>query len=206
MKNLCLLFLPVFISSFTQEKYTIYHDVGSKTSLDLIKKHGLLTRNEQIRRRLCPGDTSSSNVRSDQYDVLYFHPSKPYGTSDNKLVGYQVDPQNTYVYNREFRVGDHSRYSKSKVPLLIYLRNKELGKQSSDKPQGGFNVVYDPYTSKPFYVYYADARYEDPLFNYWGEVIVERDNIPTEELIFFDKPKTLDLEKKLKQSDKCVLL
>jgi hypothetical protein len=147
---------------------------------------------------LRPDNTSPiRGVRSDQYDVLYFNPSKPYGISDNRLVGYQVDPQNTSVYNREFRVKNPANYSKSIVPLLTYLRNKERGKQmmdSSDRPQG-FVVVYDPYTSKPFYVHYSDQRYENPLFFYWGEVIVERDNIPPEELIFFDnQPK--EIEKK----------
>lgn len=177
----------------------VYHSIGRGGTIESVKKHGLLTRNELFRRSLSQDNPSQiRGVLPDQYDVIYFSPEleKP---NDANIVGYLVDTNSTYVYNREYRFDSNQRkYLNSKVLLSTYLADKKLARQMQAAAPEGKTVIFDPRTSEPFYVNYSDKRYycgsrfimdEDYailLYHlYIGEVIINKNCIPPEELIFF---------------------
>lgn len=181
----------------------VYHDIGRGGNVESVKKHGLLTLKELFKKGLTKDNPSElKGVLPDQYDVIYFTP-KLNEPDDTNIVGYLVDADSTYVYNREYRFDrNRGKYQGSEVLLATYLANKKLAEQMRISAPEHKAVIFNPRTSEPFYVDYSDKRYYDPspfhsIYNsfskdesqhycYWGEVIINKNCIPPEELIFLN--------------------
>lgn len=196
------------------EMVVVYHSIERGGNIESVKKHGLLTRNELFKRGLSQdkeNPAALSGVLPDQYDIIYFSPklNKP---EDDNIVGFMVNTETTYVYNREYRCdGNQKKYLNSKILLATYLANKKKAEEMWEIAPQGKAVIFNPMNAQPFYVEATDKRYYDPChkclfefsignypsfsdifpcddwrhYSYLGEVIINRNCIPPKELIFF---------------------
>jgi len=184
---------------------TIYHALGRHVTVKSIKEHGLLSYRELFKRRLTPTQVNPNELDqrllSDSYDNIYFDPiwMMSSNTSKNR-VGYQVDPNTTYVYNQEFRADDNPhKYNSSRVLLATYLANVAKSKKMKKNAPAGQVVIFDPFTSEPFYVDVNDERNDDAELLYFdrnklqtrhylylAEITIKKPCIEPKNLIFFD--------------------
>jgi len=179
-------------------KVRVYHRIGRGGSLKSVREHGLLSYNELYKRGLSQEKPESSGLLIGHYDVIYAA-WEPKTIANINSVGIDVDPATTYVYNREFRFdGCQGKYNGSKVLLATYIENRIKAEEMENRAKFGQAVIFDPYTSEPFYVSTSDKRYcdeEDEYsfgfgalqsrhYLYLNEIIFERDCIEPKELIF----------------------
>lgn len=146
---------------------TVYHSIGRGGTIEQIKKHGLLSLKELLRRGL-KSNVSSKDVEAmeksllaDQYHVIYFDPVNRHNDPSN-TVAITVDPNKTYCYNREFRPDNNQEgYNRSRILLAIYLSNRRKAEEMWNNREPGQVVIFNPHTSDPFYVRADDKRYSD---------------------------------------------
>lgn len=181
----------------SKSKVLLLHIIRRGGNLESVRKHGLLTLNELYKRGLTDHDPSRNNgLMSDQHDVIYFSYNTDVHVDNANYVQIEVDPDSTYVYNREFRYINkpHSYYS-SKALLRTYIENKEKAEEMRRVAPLGKVVIFDPLTSMPFYVDSLDLRFSsqgndidvvNSIYLYLGEIIFHQKSIPPEELIFPD--------------------
>lgn len=190
----------------TSNKITVYHRIGRDGTVESVKKNGLMTYNELQRQNLVDKAKPYSGLMPDQYDVIYFSPETKQPQNTQNLVGYAVDPDKTYVYNREYRFDVNlGSYNSSKLLLAKYLKRKKKGEQMCVNRPTGKMLVYHPRTCKPYFIdmadydtldktrrmfWYVDGNRYVPDSGrhhlYLGEVIIEKDRIAPEELTFFE--------------------
>ncbi len=152
-------------------------------SIEKIKKYGLLTYQELFNRGLTNTNPSQfKHTWPDQYNVIYFSHDNP---NSEKTVTLSVNPDDTYVYNRQYRFKrDLSKYSASKILLAKYIANKKKAEEMRLNAPKNVKVMLDPITSEPHYVKNNDPRYFSKDYFYYDEILIPRTNIPPEELIF----------------------
>ncbi len=177
----------------------VYHVIGRGGTLDSVRVHGLLTHNEAFKKGVTqqkpiPRNSLSGVPWTDQSDLIYFkwEPSPP---KSMQSVGLDVDPNTTYVRNRELRGGRFNNiggYQSSTTLLADYIARRKEGEELSKTLRPGQIIAYDPYTSKPFAVNGDDLRLESSLrympsaehYYYPNEITFSVPCIPAKELIF----------------------
>ncbi|HEV2600960.1 MAG TPA: hypothetical protein VGT41_01550 [Candidatus Babeliales bacterium] len=181
----------------------VYHYIGRDGTVDSVKQHGLMTYNELFKKGLTANDPSKySGVLPDQYDVVYFAAMSTPPTDANS-VGFDVDPERTYVYNREHRYdANRGRYQDSKILLSRYIMQQKKAEEMRKNAPAYHAVIFDPRTAEPFYVATTDKRYYDtdqfryisshsPLksrhYLFLNEVIIRQSCIPARELVFSEE-------------------
>lgn len=185
----------------TTDPVRIVHNIGRGGNIKSVRQYGLLSFNEMHRRGLTTTDPSTiRGLMQNQYDIVYFA-YQPESNYTKNCVYLEVDPNSTYVYNREFRYyNQNSSYLGSRVLLSTYIANKEKANKMRENAEPGQWVIFDPFTSEPFYVNYNDRRLNNnnetllgelpgipsSCYKYLGEIIFEKDSIPPHELIFPD--------------------
>ncbi len=185
----------------------VYHSVSDDEALQRIRKHGLMNARELFRCGLTDRDPSKIfELLNDGHDIISFQflPEAP--LPEAPCVGFDVDPNTTYVYNRAYRWDNNLvKYNASKISLADYIMLKKQAAELSRKATQGQRVIFDPYTAKPFYVSTKDKRYYDPdessdwqlyitdpmlkpdtarHYLYLNEIIVPTPCIPPNQLIF----------------------
>lgn len=211
MKKLFLFILlatNIIKTKDAEKSVTIYHAFGHNGTMESVKQHGLLSFAEAVRKKLFtdPFLINRSGLLPDQNDNIYFDPIWRHSNTSENTVGYKVDPNTTYVYNREFRFDkDQGRYNSSRVLLAVYLANVAKAEEMKKTAPNGQVVIYNPFTSEPFYVNNNDRRYHDPNkhilslesnwrldyrhYLYLGEVIIKTPCINPANLIYFGEHK-----------------
>lgn len=200
-----ILWMSVAFSMNLPEKVIVYHDIGRNGTIESVKKHGLYSLSELFKRGLTTDNPSNlrRGLLADQYHVIYFRPLLKEPTDKSKLVGYKVDPHATYVHNMEYRFDANlGKYNASKILLSTYLKNLQKAEQMCKAAPPGIVVIFNPFTSVPFYVNATDVRYYDSRehlgilshqtesarhYLYLGEVTIQKEHIKPEELVFFDQ-------------------
>lgn len=190
----------------------IYHHTDSK-AIQSIKKHGLLTCRELVRRGLVTRVLKKGWVMNDQYDVLYFKWLKQAPSKEEQYVGFDVDPDTTYVHNQEYRADNNvSKYNESKVKLSDYIARRKTADRLEEYRPKHQVVVFRPLTAQPFYMdadyksfyaaygetyYYgpkqhpftkSDVQYDQERhYLYPNEIIVPASSIPADQLVFVEQ-------------------
>jgi hypothetical protein len=184
-------------SPISSNKVRVYHRISRGGSLTSVRQHGLLSYNELFKRGLSREKPCARGLFFGHYDVIYAAWA-PRPITDFNSVGIDVDPTTTYVYNCEFRSDlNLGSYKRSKVLLATYIKNRIKAEEMRKNAVRGQVVIFDPYTSEPFYVSSDDKRHYDERerlsfgfgdlkshhYMYLNEVIFDRDCIEPEELI-----------------------
>jgi len=179
--------------------HTVEKDVVPGAGLQDIRKHGLMTRNELLRRGLT--EQTPSGPLSDQYNVIYFSYDPEHRKDPERTVGFDVNPETTYVANMEFRYDiNRPRYNHSHILLSDYIKKRDKAEKLEKSAKPGQAVIHDPYTAEPFYVSVDDTRYYDPQseqyfdygsvrleprhYMYLNEITIAKPCIPADQLIF----------------------
>lgn len=169
----------------------VRHKIGRGGSVESVKEHGLLNWKTLYERGMIDFKKPSGTF-DDRDKVIYFDPRNRGEKYED--VAFPVDPEETKVYNREHRYFNNIYYYKrSELSLKTYLKYlKQAEEMRKDKKQVGF-VVHDYITGKPEmrsleeHVQLERDQSNSgkaKLYGYVPEVIVRRDVIPSEELIF----------------------
>lgn len=187
----------VYTQPIPPGKVRLYHYIGRNGSLTSVKKHGLLSCHELFRRGLTSFDPSKEYVlRVDRYHTIYFSWfTDPVAGSNH--VAIDVDPDSTYVHNREIRChvqkigsNNYTNYNASRVLLADYMAKRQIAqKMQSDNR----TVLFDPYTAAPFHPSFkpGDLHKYDSRYYFTNEVIFMCPCIPPNKLIFPETESTL---------------
>ncbi|NET71559.1 MAG: hypothetical protein F6K62_11690 [Sphaerospermopsis sp. SIO1G2] len=192
------------VSETTSDMVTIYHGIGKDADLDAIRATGLKSRKKLAEEGVMQLPSDGSYF-TNQPQYIYFQ-----DMTDDKLArqnrgfaSVSVDPDTTYVFNREFRVphGQESNskmldsYARSGITLRQHLANQEAAKQMKEDLPPGQMVIHDPYSGSPIAVSADDERVSNSRYMYLSDILVEAAVIPKEKLTFHEPQRDQSEEK-----------
>ena len=186
----------------TTTRVVLLHRYG-KPNLDrLVRNEGLKNFSQLLRE-----GKVNSRYKSlpDQNDLIYFryvHGMTRERIPEN-MVGIEVNPTDHFVHNQEFRAaGNLQLYNDSKLPLIDYMKKKELAQQMGCRLIAGDAIIFHPLSASPMICKYNQVEHRIIQEGYydlasaglvgWGqyevlylnEVTFKMSNIPAENLIF----------------------
>ena len=175
----------------------IFHITTS--SLDLILSEGLKTKN-QLLKESKNHEYMRSGVFEDHYDTLFFQWYKK-GLKPNLFfessnwVSIDVDPDKTFVYNRELRpyflsylpkMDDtdnydstqkfkdlRQKYESSKILLSEFIKHSNQFIELQSAIDETKTIIRNPLTSEPLIVNINDERQWYPGYAYFNEILIK---------------------------------
>ncbi len=193
----------------------VYHFPGRGASVDDLLADGIKSARQLIKEGKIE-DYSGSCMQPDHLDNIYFQwiPSKddfPTGwifdwiRDEMEKRGYLsigVNPETTFVYNREFRAkGNPAKYSSSRMTLSNFIKKIEVARELL-KENDSSNVFLDPISAQPRIMPYDQQvrsfaeltsfkKGYDPVnassWQYLNEILVPKSVIPVAELAGYHK-------------------
>jgi hypothetical protein len=122
--------------------------------INSINKTGLKSKSQLIKEGVRQQEPVQG-IFSDEHDNIYFWGVKDYGPDDRIKYSVKVDPDNTYVYNAQFRGSvDYFLYQASRMTLSNFLDKNAKSRELNAKiTEGGLDkkveVINHPLTAEP---------------------------------------------------------
>ncbi len=172
----------------------IYHIPRRGATIDDLLSEGLKSARKLIEERKIK-DYGGSWLFPDHKEVIYFQwfpPHLEFNREENDWISIEVDPQNTYVYNREFRVTrEINKYRASRMKLSDYISKHEITKRIKKTLEPGKTIIWNPLTADPVVVNWDDERVSDFTWQYLNEIIIPATVIPPSEFKGYHKKNTV---------------
>lgn len=171
----------------------IYHIPGRGASVDDLLAGGIKSREQLIKEGKLEPLYDPRCLFDDHLSTIYFQWFPPHLETNKEecnLVSIEVDPETTYVHNREFRANnDRPQYDASRMSLSDYIAQHEKTKVMRGSVKPGQRIVWNPITAEPIIVSDDDKRVHDSTLQYSNEVLEPRPFIPRSELKNYHKSK-----------------